>query len=394
MANLYLRGTTYWMQYRLNGRRYQETTGTHDAAKAKIALQKKLGDVASLRHAKRMGLPVPEVGTDARMSLEKFLEKYEEHYLNAGGPALRPSRERSWKADLAALRSVVAFLERQGVHQVAKVERRHVEAFRDWRLSTPVKVKRRVPVGKRTKLVEVEKDLSGATVNKAIRVGRAAWSWAIRSGFAREPHPFKGVKAVKLPRYEPEVLNELELRKVLDAAGGLLPIIATAAYAGLRNSELCALEWPDVDFRRGQVRILCDETFNTKSRKPRLVPLADELRGILEPSARKVGLCFPSPATGEEDRERPWTPQGLCAAVRRVEKRAGVAFSLQTLRRTFGSLLVAKGVPPTRVRDYLGHASLATTEGYYLERGGEGSADDVNLIHLGIAAVAGAAQAG
>lgn len=390
MANLYLRGTTWWMQYRLNGRRYQESTATHDAAKAKIALQKKLGEVAALRHAKRMGLPVPEVGTDARMSLAKFLEKYEEHYLAAGGPALRASRERSWKADVAALKSLVAFLERKGVHQVAKVERHHVEAFRDWRLSTPVKVKRRIPVGKRTKLVEVEKELSGATVNKAIRVGRAAWSWAIRSGYARDPHPFKGVKAVKLPRYEPEVLNELELRKALDAAAAedLLPLVATAAYAGLRNSEICALEWPDLDFRRGQIRVLCDETFTTKSRKPRLVPLADELRAVLEPLTKKVGLCFPSPATGEA-----WTPQGLCAAVRRVEKRAGVAFSLQTLRRTFGSLLVAKGVPPTRVRDYLGHASLATTEGYYLERGGGGSADDVNLIRLGLGAGA-AAQAG
>jgi hypothetical protein len=47
---------------------------------------------------------------------------------------------------------------------------------------------------------------------------------------------------------------------------------------------------------------------------------------------------------------------------------SGVDFSIHDLRRTFARLLAEGGVPATRIRDYLGHESVATTESYYLGR--------------------------
>ncbi len=73
-------------------------------------------------------------------------------------------------------------------------------------------------------------------------------------------------------------------------------------------------------------------------------------------------------------------PSRLAHEVEGLSARAGVAFSLHSLRRTFASLLVERGVPAVRVRDYLGHASLATTEGYYLARGGYADADPEKLF--------------
>ncbi|MDE2051891.1 MAG: site-specific integrase, partial [Gammaproteobacteria bacterium] len=77
-----------------------------------------------------------------------------------------------------------------------------------------------------------------------------------------------------------------------------------------------------------------------------------------------MSLIFPSPRTCGR-----WTPTGLSLAVERVAKKADIDASPHDLRRTFASMLAARGVPAWRIRDYLGHASIATTEGYYVARG-------------------------
>jgi integrase len=261
-----------------------------------------------------------------------------------------------------------------GITRLSKVTRPHVEAFRAWRTTTTV--------GKGEK----KRAVSGATVNHDLRCAKAAWSWAIRAGLVRE-NPFKGVAPIKTPLYEPRALSEFEVRRVLEKARSseLLPMIATAIYAGLREGELIHLEWPDIDFAEGSgcIRVRCDETFTTKSRKPRRVPLAPELRAILEPLARPVGRCFPSSAGTARD------PANMRHALNRLmiekdeatgeKKRVVEPFSRHDLRRTCASLLAAAGVPAWRIRDYLGHASIVTTEAYYVKRGSFDAADLAKL---------------
>ncbi|MGH7294369.1 MAG: tyrosine-type recombinase/integrase, partial [Polyangiaceae bacterium] len=121
----------------------------------------------------------------------------------------------------------------------------------------------------------------------------------------------------------------------------------------------------------GAIRVRNKETFRTKSRKPRLVPIAPELRAILDPLARPRGLCFPSPV----DPEKPLSRNTLRHAVERLAKESGVKMSLHDLRRSMAGFLSARGVPVTRIRDYLGHASVATTEAYYIGRGALDPAD-------------------
>jgi integrase len=243
-------------------------------------------------------------------------------------------------------------------------ERAQPEAFRDWRLTQGV---------------------SAATTNKSTRTAKAAWSWGVRIGIATA-NPWKGVRMVKTPQIDPRNLTDIEARKILEAARGswLLPIVATALYGGLRFAELIALAWPDVDLEGGSIRVRNTATFRTKSRKPRTVPLAAELRGILEPLKKPLGLCFPDPEQAPDGSPRPLSEHTLRHAVERHAVRSGVAFTLHDLRRTFASMLAARGVPTTRIRDYLGHASIATTEGYYVARGSIDPADVAGL-RFGIA---------
>lgn len=393
MASIYRRGKTYWLLYRLNGRRVRESAGTQDKGKALVALKAKIGDAARARAAKRLGLDTPDDLTDAKMTLLTLLTRFEEHYLNAGGPDLRESRERSWRADVAGLKHITKFLERRGITKVGRVRSRDIEAFRDWRLTNVARPARPVEP-KPSEVAEEPKEpeapprrVSGATVNHDIRVGKSAWSWALRAGIVRV-NPFVGVQMVKIAQYEPHALSIFQARAVLNAAQGgwLFPILSTALYAGLRLSELIALEWGDVELgderKPGSIRVRCSETFHTKSRKPRTVPLAPELRAILAPIASTAGLCFPSDAGTRRD------PANIVHAVAGLSAKVEIPFSIHDLRRSFASLLAERGVPTTRIRDYLGHASVATTEGYYVARG-QVDQNDVAKLSLGVSPTGG-----
>jgi len=356
---LRLRGGVWSSRYKVDGLLVEKSTGTPDKRKAELVHRQNLADRAQRKLAVRMGLPVAEQIVDPKLTLEAFLKKFEAHYVNAGGPDLRESRLSSWRNDVSQLKSVIAFLGTKGVTRPSKVTARHAEAYKDWRLSTQCSVE---------------------TVKKAIRCARAAWSWAIRSGYVRGANPFSKMAFPRSTQTDPRNLTPDEIRKALDTARlepAVFPMLATAMYAGLRRAELAALEWTDVRFGEataGHIRVRCTETFRTKSRKPRTVPLAPELAAILKPLAKPEGLCFPSPATGER-----WLGSAVTHAFQRVSAAAEVEFTPHDLRRTFASILAARGVPPTRIRDYLGHASVATTESYYLERGAFDPADAAKL---------------
>ncbi len=436
---LYRRGSKWWMTYRVSGRKMYESTGTCDRKKAELVMKARLAEAEQRRLAQKIGVVVPEDLADAKKTLRAFIADYEKHYVNAGGPALRASRERSWRGDHWALDLLARFFESKGVTKVAKVARRDVEAFRDWRLSTPIakrlrpvvtvvrrkggrwwlryklsgqaireecdaKTRKAAEERARSRQAELEdehppKCPSAATVNHDLRVGKAAWSWAVVSGIARD-NPFKGVKLIKLPTYEPRNLSELEIHRAIDAAkresAAHYGLFCVALYAGLRLAELAALEWPDVDFGdgvtggvtgEGSIRVRCSALFHTKSRKPRTIPLAAELRAVLKPMRSTLGLCFRSEAS------TPLDERNIRRAIARISRRSGVDFSIHDLRRTFAGLLAARGVPAWRIRDYLGHQSVATTEGYYVARGSVEAADVAGL-RFGAAEVEKAAPAG
>ena len=100
------------------------------------------------------------------------------------------------------------------------------------------------------------------------------------------------------------------------------------------------------------------------------------------PMSRARGLVFVSEGGTALDEAN------VRSRVRRIMRRAGVAHCTpHDLRRTFASLLAARGVPTTRIRDYLGLSSVATTEGYYLARG-QVDHDDVAALRLGLSVAA------
>jgi integrase len=141
-----------------------------------------------------------------------------------------------------------------------------------------------------------------------------------------------------------------------------------AAMTGMRQGELLALRWRDIDWPAQRVRIrrsfVRGEFGAPKSkRSSRSVPLADRLAGQLDllhrdtAYARDDDLVFAHPHTGKPiDRSR--LLKRFKAALRAAEVRP---LRFHDLRHTFGTRMAAQGVPMRALQEMMGHRDFKTT---------------------------------
>lgn len=278
-------------------------------------------------------------------TLDSFMAAYEKHYKNKAGQEAetKESRENSWRTDSCNLRAVMDFLKAQGVTKLTKVSVKHAEQFRDARMLQPC--------GKR-------EGLSVETVRKDVRVAKAAWNWAMRQELVLV-NPWTKITFPKRKISDPRNLSHLEARQALEAAArhpraDLLKAVGLGLYAGLRLAEIMRLDYADLVWGAdGFIRVRAG-----KDREPRTTLFPAELQAILTPYKTTAG---PVVTTYNDKRI-------LGNSVRDLGAAFPSPWSLHDLRRSFASLLAERGVSTTRIRDYLGHTSVATTEGYYLRR--------------------------
>jgi len=76
------------------------------------------------------------------------------------------------------------------------------------------------------------------------------------------------------------------LRSARDHEPAMLPAVAAGLFAGLRRSELCALDWSEVDLGRGTIEV---KGSKAKTRQRRLVHIGGALKAWLSPAAKKSG---------------------------------------------------------------------------------------------------------
>jgi len=146
----------------------------------------------------------------------------------------------------------------------------------------------------------------------------------------------------------------------------------TAAMTGLRQGELVALRWRDVDWTAGRIRVrqnyVLGEFGTPKSRRStRSVPMADQIAGELDRLYLAAGspgddaLVFADPHTGG-----PLDKAAILRRYRRALKAAqlDVAHRFHDLRHTFGTHMAATGVPMRTLQEWMGHRDIDTTQRY------------------------------
>ena len=140
------------------------------------------------------------------------------------------------------------------------------------------------------------------------------------------------------------------------ASGHLRSMIIVGLNTGMRRNEILKLKWEQVDFVMMLVKVE-----NTKSGKPRIIPVNRRLFIELDGLKRKNGISsfvFLNPKTG-----LPFTD--VKKAFHSAVKQAKIgSLRFHDLRHTFASRLVAAGVDLITVKELLGHHSVRVTERY------------------------------
>jgi integrase len=169
------------------------------------------------------------------------------------------------------------------------------------------------------------------------------------------------------PRF-PAVSNSERLARLVEDQQDA-ELVRVAAYAGLRQGELMALRWRDIDFSGSALTIAramsAGVESTTKSGRVRRVPLADQVAAALDRLSRREHFTAADELVFCNALGRPLDGSALRRRYRRAQIVAEVRpLRFHDLRHTFGSLLAARGVDVVTIQKAMGHSALSTTSRY------------------------------
>jgi integrase/recombinase XerD len=184
-------------------------------------------------------------------------------------------------------------------------------------------------------------------------------------------NPLERLDSPKLPKGLPKVLGLEEVDRLLAAPDPTTPLgqrddaMLELLYAtGLRVSELVGLTVPQLDLRRGVVRV------QGKGSKERLVPMVfraveklqlyvQHIRPVLLKNQKSQRLFLNRSGTG-------LSRQGFWKILKGYARQAGLppTLSPHTLRHSFATHLLWQGADLRALQLMLGHADISTTQIY------------------------------
>lgn len=203
-----------------------------------------------------------------------------------------------------------------------------------------------------------EKKLAYTSVNQAACAFRFLFERVLKRANARLDIPM-----AKVPKRLPQILSREEVSRLISAARTLRgrTLLMTTYAAGLRVSEVCALQLADIESAPDR---MCLKVRQGKGGQDRYTLLSPRLLETLRRywcDRRPRQWLFPNPAgTAPID---PTTAQRTYAAARDA---AGIApeGGIHTLRHCFATHLLEAGVDLPTIQRLLGHGHISTTMRY------------------------------
>jgi integrase len=197
------------------------------------------------------------------------------------------------------------------------------------------------------------------TINRELSVLSAAINHARQRWGVSMPNPIRH-QWLKAGALRLRYLDRAESLRLISEAERLRDdlgdFVRLALNTGCRKTELLTLRWSDVNIER---RFFVIRPENTKSNRRRAIPLNDQaVRALVARQAGNASEWVFAKRNGERVKALDWL-------FRKAVKSAGIEdFRIHDLRHTFASWLVSEGVELVKVRDLLGHTSIAMTERY------------------------------
>lgn len=211
------------------------------------------------------------------------------------------------------------------------------------------------------------KNIAKRSINRKISSLRSFYLFLLKIGEI-ETSPLENIQSLKFyaEKQIPFSQEEMhELQQVVEASSDrpLLErlLIETLYQTGMRKAELCNLKLTDVDFSKGELRII------GKGNKIRVVPVSPEL---LEQMSHYLEGRMPQKGSEEfffvNVKGKNINPKFVYSVVNSYLSlvTSKTKKSPHILRHSFATHVLDNGAEISKVKKILGHASLASTQVY------------------------------
>jgi len=193
-------------------------------------------------------------------------------------------------------------------------------------------------------------------------------------------NPFSKIKLSKRQKNNPAYITKTELDEILlnTDVKVVRDLSSLSFFTGCRIGELINLRWSSVNLAEKYI-VIGDDSFKTKTREQRSIPLCDEAVVILSGAKGKIikldGYIF-------NKRGRKYTTDYVSKRFKRACREAKIseAIHFHSLRHSFASNLAQRGVSIYTIQKLLGHSSVTTTE-IYSHLNLEGMRDAVSVLN-------------
>jgi integrase len=358
MGELKQRGQIWWIRYYKNGRRHEESSGSTKESDARSLLRLREGDI-------ERGVAItPKVG---RIRFDEAVKDVVNDY--------RTNRKRS-------LDDVERRIERHlkpffGNRRMASITTADIREYIDSRQKETTVTRKAftftAPDGGPRHVPEQRRAIDGvsnAEINRELTALKRMFNLAIQAGkLIQKPHiPFLKENNVRVGFFE----RDQFLAVLAHLPEAVRPPTTFAYITGWRiDSEVLSLEWRQVDFGAGEVRL---DPGKTKNGEGRTFPMTRELREMLEQQRaitenlqRQLKIVCPRVfhRAGRPIKSFRFAFRTACAA-------AGCPGRLlHDFRRTAVRNLVRAGIPERVAMQMTGHKTRSVFERYNIVSAGD-----------------------
>ncbi|MFA5777783.1 MAG: tyrosine-type recombinase/integrase [Parcubacteria group bacterium] len=166
-----------------------------------------------------------------------------------------------------------------------------------------------------------------------------------------------------------EYLTEEELKQFFNSIGKkstrdlrFRAFLSILISTGCRIGEVLHLKIADVDFEKKEAMII------GKGNKQRKIYFNDWSIKCIRDYLKRRGYKYKFVLIGEQGRNLPWDRNDAQRSFRRYRRQAGMAETVtaHTIRHSFATILLRKGISLGHIQVLLGHSDIQTTSRHYL----------------------------